>query len=85
MQPVADPVVDLTPVDAVLFYSRRTAEAYIALPDRPPAQHLVCLSPSIAVPLREARFGPLTVAAAPNEDAIFAALLSIAADDSKSE
>lgn len=84
MTPNRDVGADAGPVDIALFYSRRTAEAFVALPNRPQAKTYLCLSANVAAPLRDARVGPVHLAKAPNEDAIFAALLSIAPDDRKS-
>ncbi|CAH1649476.1 Uroporphyrinogen-III synthase [Hyphomicrobiales bacterium] len=67
-------------IDAVLHYSRRSAEVALALVDgahlgRPFfAARQVCLSPDVAEPLRRAGAQRIVVAAAPREEALFAAL-----------
>lgn len=84
MMPVPQGQHDIDPVDIALFYSRRSAQAFVALPSRPSAKTCLCLSAQVAAPLRAANIGPVHLARAPNEDAIFAALLSIAPDGLKS-
>lgn len=80
--PVGTP--DTGPLDIALFYSRRTAEAFVALTPRPQPKICLCLSAQVALPLRDAKIGPLHIAKAPNDDAIFDALLSIDPDHRKS-
>jgi uroporphyrinogen-III synthase len=66
-------------IDAVLHYSRRSAEIFIALAARAglgpqhQAWHIV-LSEDIAEPLRVAKAGPVAIAARPDEEALIATL-----------
>lgn len=67
-------------VDAVLHYSRRTAEAYLAcakaggfLAEALAPEHL-CLSAQVAAPIREAGARQVGIAARPNEPALLALL-----------
>ncbi len=67
------------------FYSRRTAEVFASLPNRPEIRACLCLSENVARPLRDAGLGPIHIAGAPNEDAMMDALLSFGSDDRKSD
>lgn len=71
--------------DMALFYSRRTAEVFVGLPNRPQVAACLCLSANVARPLREAGLGPVHTASAPNEEAMMNALLSFDTDDRKSD
>src|SRR5690606_4099494 len=73
-------------LDAVLFYSRRTAEAFTALlaPRLAPAtqRHLgmLCMSESVAEPLIDAHFVRIGLADHPSEDGMMGLALSFARD-----
>jgi uroporphyrinogen-III synthase len=65
-------------IDAVLHYSRRTAEGYLSLVDKAglvlgPRPIHICLSEAVADPLRR-RGGVVRVATLPTEDALLACL-----------
>lgn len=86
----ADPASALAPetaealrkgqIDAVLHYSRRLAEAYLALAAAAGlarealAPVHFCLSENVAVPLRAAAAGAIRIAAVPREDALLSLL-----------
>jgi uroporphyrinogen-III synthase len=66
--------------DAVLFYSSRTAQIFIALAQQAGLQDCLaamaagCLSPAVAQTAAIAGFAPIWTAASPNEDALLEAL-----------
>ena len=72
--------------DAILFYSRRTAEIFCALgasavpePDRRKLP-VICLSENVAAPLIEHHFSRVLLADHPSEDAMMALALAFARD-----
>ncbi|MGV8853516.1 MAG: uroporphyrinogen-III synthase [Devosia sp.] len=70
-------------IDAVLVYSRRTAEIFAALTqglDRPQRQGLgmLCLSEAVAQPLLDAHFNRISLADRPDEEAMMALALGFA-------
>jgi uroporphyrinogen-III synthase len=75
------PGLDLGALDAALFYSRRTAEAFVALAtDMPPRLAMLCMSEAVAGPLLAAHFMRVSLADHPSEDAMLALALSFARD-----
>lgn len=71
-------------IDGALHYSRRSAEAFLAIPNLPKTGFHLCLSANVAAPLREAGLKPVRVAAFPDEEAMLSALLSLDANRNKS-
>lgn len=76
-------------IDAVLHYSRRTAEIFAALASsltheqrRHPA--MLCLSETVAEPLLEHHFNRISLADQPDEDAMMALALAVAREQTGS-
>ncbi|MEO8300889.1 MAG: uroporphyrinogen-III synthase [Rhizomicrobium sp.] len=61
-------------LDAVMFFSPRTARIFGALADSLPTERLtaLCISPATAQPLIPSRFARIAVAERPNQDAMLA-------------
>lgn len=86
VQALPDPVLAALgngDIDAVLTYSRRTAEIFAALTQRlDDGQRrrlaMLCLSEAVAEPLLAARFGRINLADRPDEDAMMALALAFA-------
>jgi len=88
--PALDPhiadVLESGRVDAALFYSRRTAEAFVRLTenllDRAAKARLgvLCMSEAVAEPLVDAHFVRVALAERPDEDAMMGLALSFARD-----
>lgn len=81
--PGFSPGLDLGALDAALFYSRRTAEAFAALASAAmpkPRLAMLCLSEAVAAPLLAAHFMRVSLADHPSEDAMLALALSFARD-----
>ena len=74
-------------IDAALFYSRRTAEAFVDAQRRasPRARQLsmLCLSEAVAAPLLKAHFGRVSLAEYPSEEAMLGLALSFARDQKR--
>jgi uroporphyrinogen-III synthase len=70
-------LLDRRPVDAVLLYSSRAAEAFVSVASRPElaslfdSASLYCLSPRVASALNTPQGAQIHVAAEPNEEALF--------------
>jgi uroporphyrinogen-III synthase len=77
-------------ITAVLLYSRRTADTFVALVgaglDRAARARLImlCLSESVAEPLVDAHFVRIALADHPSEDAMMGLALSLARDQNPS-
>lgn len=77
-------------ITAVLLYSRRTADTFVALVgaglDRAARArlHMLCLSESVAEPLVDAHFVRIALADHPSEDAMMGLALSLARDQNPS-
>jgi uroporphyrinogen-III synthase len=70
-------------IDAVLHYSRRTAEIFVSLAasfdkQRHNQPAMLCLSEMVAEPLLENRFNRISLADRPDEDAMMALALAVA-------
>ncbi|ODT80998.1 MAG: hypothetical protein ABS76_14260 [Pelagibacterium sp. SCN 64-44] len=70
-------------IDAVLCYSRRTAQIFAALAGDVPVQRrrhlgMLCIAEAVAEPLLEARFSRIALADRPDEDAMMALALAFA-------
>ena len=68
-------------IDAVLLYSRRTAEAFVALTKDVAGVaglSFLCLSEAVAAPLVKAHFVRMSLAEHPSEEAMLALALSFA-------
>ncbi|MBN9316588.1 MAG: uroporphyrinogen-III synthase [Devosia sp.] len=76
-------------IDAALFYSRRTAEAFVRLTanllDRPQRARLgvLCMSEAVAEPLLDAHFVRVGLAERPDEEAMMGLALSFARDHNR--
>jgi len=72
-------------IDAALFYSRRSAETFVALADAadiapPPGLTALCLSANVAAPLLAAGHARIALADFPSEEAMIALALSFSRD-----
>jgi uroporphyrinogen-III synthase len=73
-------------LDAGLFYSRRTAEAFIALTEGIPRRadlRLLCLSEAVAAPFMKAHLLRVSLAEHPSEEAMLSLALSFARDQKR--
>jgi uroporphyrinogen-III synthase len=78
-------------IDAVLFYSRRTAEIFVSLFGRRLPKHvhtrlgMLCLSENVAAPLMDARFVRISLADRPSDEAMMSLALSFARDQNAAQ
>lgn len=83
MHPAPRLTAPLAGIDGALFYSRRTAESFVALapPDADRTRlGMLCLAEAVAEPLMTAHFVRVSLAEHPSEEAMMALALSFARD-----
>lgn len=83
MNPAPRLTTAMAGLDGALFYSRRTAETFVALAPTGGARSrlgMLCLSEAIAEPLLAAHFVRVSLAEHPSEEAMMALALSFARD-----
>jgi uroporphyrinogen-III synthase len=83
MNPAPKMTTPMAGIDGALLYSRRTAEAFVALapPDLDRARlGMLCLAEPVAEPLMAAHFVRVSLADHPSEEAMMALALSFARD-----
>ena len=79
-------VLEAGQLDAGIFYSRRTAETFIALTEgmsRRADLRLLCLSEAVAAPLVKAHLSRVSLAEHPSEEAMLSLALSFARDQKR--
>jgi uroporphyrinogen-III synthase len=74
LPPEAETALKQGTLDAVMFFSPRTARIFGALADTLPTERLTafCISPATAQALTPSRFAKIAVATGPNQDAMLA-------------
>jgi len=74
LPPEAEAALSQGALDAVMFFSPRTARIFTALAEALPTENLTafCISPATAQALEPLRFAQVAVAARPNQDAMLA-------------